>query len=77
MEASQADQIRKAIESLIDAKLLDALSKPGGLDRLLAYRATGVAPFGVRMAQRKLTDVLQQTASHQGEHQDEYATHAA
>ncbi len=59
MEAPQADTIRKAIESLIDAKLLDALSKPGGMDRLLAYRATGVAPFGVRMAQRKLTDVLQ------------------
>jgi hypothetical protein len=59
MEASQADQIRKAIEALVDAKLLDALSKPGGMDRLLAYRATGVAPFGVRMAQRKLTDVLQ------------------
>ena len=59
MDAPQADQIRKAIESLIDAKLLDALSKPGGTDRLLAYRATGVAPFGVRMAQRKLSDVLQ------------------
>lgn len=61
MEASQAEQIRKAIEALIDAKLLDALGKPGGLDRLLAYRATGVAPFGVRMAQRKLTDLLQQS----------------
>jgi hypothetical protein len=59
MEASQAEHLRKAIESLIDAKLLDALSKPGGLDRLLAYRATGVAPFGVRLAQRKLQDVLQ------------------
>lgn len=59
MEASQAEQFRKAIEALIDAKLLDALSKPGGLDRLLAYRATGVAPFGVRMAQRKLQDALE------------------
>ena len=59
MEAPQADQIRQAIESLIDAKLLDALSKPGGMDRLMAYRATGVAPFSVRMAQRKLTDMLQ------------------
>lgn len=58
MEASQAESLRKAIESLVDAKLLDALSKPGGLDRLLAYRATGVASFGVRMAQRKLQDVL-------------------
>lgn len=59
MEASQAEQFRKAIEALIDAKLLDAMSKPGGLDRLLAYRATGVAPFGVRMAQRKLQDALE------------------
>lgn len=62
MERSQAEQVRKAIEALIDAKLLDALSKPGGLDRLLAYRATGVAPFGVRMAQRKLQDVLAECA---------------
>ncbi|MCS7032748.1 MAG: hypothetical protein NZ561_01995 [Phycisphaerae bacterium] len=60
MEASQAEQLRKAIESLIDAKLLDALSKPGGRDRLLAYRASGVAPFGVRMAQRKLQEALEQ-----------------
>jgi hypothetical protein len=62
MDRSQAEQVRKAIEALIDAKLLDALSKPGGLDRLLAYRATGVAPFGVRMAQRKLQDVLAEGA---------------
>jgi hypothetical protein len=71
MEALQADQIRKAIESLIDAKLLDALSKPGGMDRLLAYRATGVAPFGVRVAQRKLTEVLQ----HAHEHEEAFAGH--
>lgn len=70
MEASQAEQLRKAIESLMDAKLLDALSKPGGMDRLLAYRATGVAPFGVRIAQRKLQDVLE----HVLEDVEEYAT---
>jgi hypothetical protein len=58
MDASQAEQVRKAIEALIDAKLLDALCKPGGVDRLLAYRANGVAPFGVRLAQRKLQDIL-------------------
>lgn len=59
MEASQAEQLRKAIESLMDAKLLDALGKPGGLDRLLAYRSTGVASFGIRAAQRRLQDVLE------------------
>jgi len=77
MEASQAEQIRKAIEALIDAKLLDALSKPGGLDRLLAYRATGVAPFGVRMAQRKLQDVLEHSEFDAHELHEEYARQSA
>lgn len=60
MQAAQAESLRKAIEALVDAKLLDAMSKPGGLDRLLAYRATGVAPFGVRVAQRNLQNSIQQ-----------------
>ena len=73
MEASQAESVRKAIESLVDAKLLDALSKPGGMDRLMAYRATGVAPFGVRLAQRRLQDVLQ----HVTEDEDVYMRQTA
>lgn len=78
MDRLQAEQVRKAIEALIDAKLLDALSKPGGLDRLLAYRATGVAPFGVRMAQRKLQDVLADSSwSEDEEHTEMYARRSA
>jgi hypothetical protein len=75
MEASHAEQVRKAIEALIDAKLLDALGKPGGLDRLLAYRATGVAPFGVRMAQRKLQDVLEGGMAEEFDHDEMYSRH--
>jgi len=58
MVASQAESLRKAIESLIDAKLHDALSRPGGLDRLVAHRRTGVASYDIRMAERRLQDAL-------------------
>ena len=54
----QANNLRKAIENLIDAKLHDALSRPGGLDRLLAHRRTGVASFDIRMAERRLDETL-------------------
>lgn len=67
--ADNAQQLRKAIESLIDAKLLDLVAKPGGiqggLDRLLAGRRSGVASFDVRMAQRKLDEALAATLSEQ------------
>ena len=57
-----AEGLRKAIEGLIDAKLHDALSRPGGLDRLVAHRRTGVASYDIRNAERKLeqslTDIL-------------------
>jgi phage tail sheath gpL-like len=56
--STQAEALRKAIENLIDAKLLDAMSKPGGLDRLLAHRRTGVASFDIRQAERKLQDSI-------------------
>ena len=63
MVASQAETLRKAIENLIDAKLHDALSRPGGLERLTAHRLTGVASFDIRNAERKLqqslADILQ------------------
>ena len=52
-------QLRRAIENLIDAKLLDAVGKPGGLDRLLAHRRTGVASFDIRAAEKKLDEALQ------------------
>ena len=47
----QAESLRKAIENLIDAKLHDALARPGGLDRLLAHRRTGVASYDIRNAE--------------------------
>jgi len=55
---TQAESLRRAIENLIDAKLFDAMSKPGGLDRLIAHRTSGVASYSIRMAGRKLEDTL-------------------
>ncbi len=58
MVSSQAETLRKAIEGLIDAKLHDALSRPGGLERLTAHRLTGVASFDIRNAERRLQQSL-------------------
>ncbi len=58
MIGSQAESLRKAIEGLIDAKLHDAMSKPGGLDRLMAHRRTGVASYDIRQAERKLQESI-------------------
>ncbi len=58
MNVSQAEMLRKAIENLIDAKMLDAIARPGGLDRLLAHRRTGVASFDIRNAERKLQETI-------------------
>jgi hypothetical protein len=63
MLASQAESVRKAIENLIDAKLHDVLSKPGGLDRLMAHRRTGVASYDIRMAERRLQETLAEILS--------------
>ncbi len=52
------ESLRKAIENLIDAKLHDALSRPGGLDRLVAHRTTGVASYDIRNAERRLEQTL-------------------
>jgi hypothetical protein len=54
---SQAETLRRSIESLINAKLHDALS-PGGLDRLVAHRRTGVASYDIRQAERRLEQAL-------------------
>jgi hypothetical protein len=54
-----AEDLRRAIEGLVDAKLHDALYRPGGLDRLRAHRLTGVASPDIRNAERKLDEVLE------------------
>lgn len=58
-----AEQLRKAIENLINVKLHDALAKPGGLDRLVAHRSAGVASFAVRQAERQLELTIEQVLS--------------
>jgi hypothetical protein len=58
MMSSNAEELRKAIENLIDAKLHDALYRPGGLDRLRAHRMTGVASPDIRNAERRLEEAL-------------------
>jgi hypothetical protein len=63
MVASQAETLRKAIENLIDAKLHDAIARPGGLERLAAHRLTGVASFDIRNAERKLQQTLAEILS--------------
>src|SRR6185437_11584355 len=54
---SHVESLRRAIESLINAKLHDAIS-PGGLDRLAAHRRTGVASYDIRMAERRLEQAI-------------------
>ncbi len=57
MASEQAESLRKAIESLINAKLRD-LVRPGGVDRLVANRMTGVAAYEIRDASKKLEKVI-------------------
>ena len=63
MMANQAETLRKAIENLINAKLHDALAKPGGLNRLIAHRTTGVASWDIRNAERQLDQALAEILS--------------
>jgi hypothetical protein len=58
MNAEQSETLRKAIDNLIDAKLQDILIRPGGLDRLLAHRRSGVCSPDIRNAQKKLESTL-------------------
>lgn len=58
MSSTHAQQLRRAIENLINVKLTDALCTPGGLDRLRAHRITGVVSPTIRMAQRELERTL-------------------
>jgi hypothetical protein len=55
-----SETLRKAIENLIDAKLVDAMARPDGLSRLLAHRRTGVAAPDIRNAERRLEETLGQ-----------------
>ncbi len=57
MASEQAESLRKAIEGLINAKLRD-LARPGGVDRLVANRMTGVAAYEIRDAAKKLEKVI-------------------
>ena len=56
--AQQAQTLRRAIENLINAKLHDALARPGGLDRLIAHRVSGVASWEIRNAEKQLEQAL-------------------
>jgi hypothetical protein len=70
----QAESLRKAIENLIDAKLVDALARPDGLSRLLAHRRTGVATPDIRNAERRLEQTLDDILDGSGaEHHAEQA----
>jgi len=66
-----SESLRKAIENLVDAKLVDALSRPDGLSRLLAHRRTGVASPDIRNAERKLEQTL--NAMLEGSEQEQMA----
>lgn len=57
MSSTQAEALRKAIENLINAKLRD-LVRPGGVDRLVAHRVTGVAAYEIRDAEKRLDQAL-------------------
>jgi hypothetical protein len=59
---NHAETLRRAIESLINASIHDALS-PGGLDRLAARRRTGVASYDIRMAERRLEQAVAEVLS--------------
>ena len=54
----RAEQLRHAIENLINAKLDDALAHGNGLHRLIAHRASGVASVPVRRAESQLQAVI-------------------
>ncbi len=57
---TQSETLRRAIENLVDAKLVDALARPDGLNRLLAHRRTGVASPDIRNAERRLEQTLEE-----------------
>lgn len=52
------EQVKTAIVNLINAKLYDVLSTPGGLMRLVANRTSGVSSPDIRAAERQLRSAL-------------------
>jgi hypothetical protein len=58
MSFERVQMLRQAIENLINVKLLDAIVRPGGADRLLANRVSGVASREVRAAEVRLEQAL-------------------
>ena len=79
MASEQAESLRKAIENLINAKLRD-LVRPGGVDRLVANRMTGVAAYEIRDAAKKLEKVIAEAfesveVTAGGEGEGEYGFH--
>jgi hypothetical protein len=69
----QSETLRKAIENLIDAKLVDAMARPDGLNRLLAHRRTGVAAPDIRNAERRLEETLAEMLSFSELHAEQAA----
>ena len=80
MASEQAESLRKAIENLINAKLRD-LVRPGGVDRLVANRMTGVAAYEIRDASKKLEKAIVEAIESNtevtagGEREGEYEFH--
>ena len=66
MASEQAEALRKAIEGLINAKLRD-LVRPGGVDRLIANRMTGVAAYEIRDAAKKLDKAASKGVIHKNQ----------
>jgi hypothetical protein len=54
----RVEQLRRAIENLINVKLHDALVHPHGLSRLIAHRGSGVASASIRQAENELEDAI-------------------
>ena len=54
---TQAQELRTAIENLMNAKLRD-LVRPGGVDRLVAHRVSGIAAYEIRDAEKRLEQAI-------------------
>lgn len=66
MSPEQAETLRKSIENLVNAKVQDVLVRPGGLDRLLAHRRTGVCSVDIRNAEKQLEQTLMELVLPEG-----------
>ena len=64
----QSETLRKAIENLIDAKLVDAMARPDGL-----HRRTNVASPDIRNAERRLEQTLSELLTLSEQHAEQAA----